>query len=410
VDGHGSHDRDDTQTVCDEETFARDDTVPVVGDMTDGMMSSSSKTSFPVGSVSDIPDNLEAATLRSEQLVGDTLLGCFALAKRNKGLFYFKNGVLHRVDSVAGQTLEQLVLPEGRRQQAIDLAHETFGSHMSYKSTAKRLRYSFWWPTLARDTKATVSRCDRCVRRARLTCFDRVPIKSVERGATPFNHWRCDIAGPLIPNQCVEYNYCFVACNAYSRWPIAIALRAVNARSICDCLMKIWVAFGISQCVTMDNASYNTAHLTEILLEKMGCSPIFITPGHSEGNTLAERTIGTTKKAIHKVAFDHQKSWHKFLDYIIWAMREIQGTSTGVSPWQLPFGYSPRGPCAILKNTWMGDIAPPPNLNKPVIQYLQELRDKLIAANEFAATHLQREQSKWVNHYNLRARHKEFSP
>jgi len=192
VDGHDSHDKDGTsQTVCDEETVTCDDTAPVVGDVTDGnhgMISSSSKTSFPVGSVTDVPDNLEVATL-SEQLVDDTLLGCFALAKRNKGLFYFKNGVLHRVDSVTGQTVEQLVLPEGRRQQAIDLAHETFGVHMSYKSTAKRLRYSFWWPTLACDTKASVSRCDRCVCRARLTCFDRVPIKSVERGATPFNHW-----------------------------------------------------------------------------------------------------------------------------------------------------------------------------------------------------------------------------
>jgi len=79
--------------------------------------------------VTDVPDNLEAATLRSEQLVDDTLLGCFALAKRNKGLFYFKNGVLHRADSVAGQMVEQLVLPEGRRQRAIDLAHETFGAH-----------------------------------------------------------------------------------------------------------------------------------------------------------------------------------------------------------------------------------------------------------------------------------------
>ena len=74
---------------------------------------------------------------------------------------------------------------------------------------------------------------------------------------------------------------------------------------------------GIRHFVTMDNASYNTAHLTEILLEKMGCSPIFITPGHSEGNTLAEHTIGTIKEAIHKVAFDHKKILTHFMDYIL---------------------------------------------------------------------------------------------
>ena len=49
----------------------------------------------------------------------------------------------------------------------------------------KRLRYSFWWPTLARDTKASVSRCDRYVRRARLTCF------AVDRTAG-LNNWPND--------------------------------------------------------------------------------------------------------------------------------------------------------------------------------------------------------------------------
>ena len=45
MDSHGSHDKDNSQTDCDAETVTCDDTVPVVGDMTDGLMSSSSKTS-----------------------------------------------------------------------------------------------------------------------------------------------------------------------------------------------------------------------------------------------------------------------------------------------------------------------------------------------------------------------------
>ena len=385
-------------------------TSPSVSDMPDEIDSTAEEVCPKTSSVTDVPSNAEAAVLKWEQLADQTLTGCFSLAKRDKGRFYFKNGVLHRLDLIVGQAVEQLVLPESRRQQAIDLAHQTFGAHMGYKSTAKRLRYSFWWPTMARDTKASVSRCDRCVRRARITCYDRVPIKNVDRGATPFNHWWCDVAGPLFPNQRVEYNYCFVACDGFSRWPIAMPLRSVNAKSICDCLMKIWMTFGISQFVSMDNASYNTAKLTEILLEKMGCSPIFITPGHSEGNTLAERTIGTIKESIHKVAFDHQKSWHKYLDYILWAMREIPSSSSGVSPWQLAFGYAPRGPGAILKDTWMGERALPPKVDRPIVQYLQELRDKLVAADKYATAHLEREQSRWTHRYNLRSRHKEFFP
>jgi len=83
----------------------------------------------PVDSITDVPSNLEAANVRSEQLTDETLLRCFSLAKRGKGHFYFNNGVHHRVDCVVGQKVEQLVLPHSRRQQAIDLAHQTFGAH-----------------------------------------------------------------------------------------------------------------------------------------------------------------------------------------------------------------------------------------------------------------------------------------
>jgi len=125
LDRHRGQNKDDNQTGGDEESVRYDNFTPRVVDVTDGLMASDSKTLCPVESVTDVPDNADAAKLRSEQLADKTLLACFSLAKRNYGWFYFKHGVLHRVDLVAGQTVEQLVLPKNRRQQAIDLAYET---------------------------------------------------------------------------------------------------------------------------------------------------------------------------------------------------------------------------------------------------------------------------------------------
>ena len=354
-------------------------------------------------------DNSSIQSLIAEQLDDESLRGCLSLVKRGKGNLFYKHGVLYRLDRFAGQTVEQLVLPTGRRQQAMALAHQTFGGHMAVKSTCNRLRYSFWWPTVTCDVKSFVGSCDRCVKRARVTVFDRVPIKSIERNDEAFNHWWIDVAGPLFPNQKVEYNYFLVACDNQTRWPAAFCLRSVTAKSICDCLIKLWSMFGVSQFVSMDNAAYNTAQLTKVLMDKMGCSPIFITPGHSSGNSLAERSIGTLKELIHKVAYDHQKSWWKYLDYVLWAMREVPHSSTGIAPWTLAFGGRvPKGPCAILQKVWMGDIAVPPNLSSSIVQYMQELRDRLAAAKQYADNHLQHEQSRWVNRYNLRSRDKQF--
>ena len=84
-------------------------------------------------------------------------------------------------------------------------------------------------------------------------------------------------------------------------------------------------------------------------------------------------------------------------------MREIPHSSTGVSPWQMALGFLPRGPCAVLKDAWIGDGDFPVNLGQLVTEYLHELRDRFAAANDYANEHLVHEQSRWVNRYNLRS-------
>ena len=76
--------------------------------------------------------------------------------------------------------------------------------------------------------------------------------------------------------------------------------------------------FGIPRYVTLDNATCNVAKLTQEFMKRLGASPRFITPYHSQANA-AERLIGTTKNLIAKVAAEHPKSWHKYLGYIMWA-------------------------------------------------------------------------------------------
>jgi Integrase core domain len=111
-----------------------------------------------------------------------------------------------------------------------------------------------------------------------------VPITPIPRDQINFNHWFCDILGPLFPNQRVDYNYCFVCCDSNTRFPFCFPLREVTAKNVCDCLLKLWMTFGVSQFVSLDNGSCNTDELTRMLMEKLGCSPIFITPTHSQGN------------------------------------------------------------------------------------------------------------------------------
>lgn len=337
----------------------------------------------------------------------ETLRGSSALAKKNKGNLYVRDDVLYRVDKLSGQKVEQLVLPIERRTQVLRIAHDF--NHMSWKSTCKRLKASFWWPTIVADTKSYVMTCDNCTRRARVTVYDRVPIKNIERSEIPFNHLFCDACGPIgDTNKTGVYRYFFVTCDNLTRYPCAFALKKITAQTVCDCLLKVWSIFGVAQFISLDNAMVHRGKLMQLLLEKVGCSPIFITPRHSAGNSLAERTIGTIKEAIHRVACDHPKQWWRYIDFVLWAMREIPHSSLGVSSYELTFGRTMRGVGSILKDTWTGNNELPPDLNKPIVEYLCDLRERLATAHNYASTHLAKEQKRWTSRYNLRSRDKQF--
>ena len=78
-------------------------------------------------------------------------------------------------------------------------------------------------------------------------------------------------------------------------------------------------------------------------MKRFGCSPRFITVGHSEANGLAERFVGTVKTSIAKVAADYPKSWNKYLGFLMFPLREVPNESTGLPPWVLALGSLPRG-------------------------------------------------------------------
>ena len=160
--------------------------------------------------------------------------------------------------------------------------------------------------------------------------------------------------------------------------------------------------------ISSDNATNFTSKLNRELLKRVGCGPRFNTPGHPQSSGLVERMVGTIKNMIHKMAYDHPKRWHQYLDFILWALREVPNETTGTPPWVLAFGHLPRGPLAILKEAWCGEVDLPFNLGKGTAEFLKELHDKLKVAQSYAESHTAKVQSRYATRYNLRSKDKHF--
>jgi len=165
---------------------------------------------------------------------------------------------------------------------------------------------------------------------------------------------------------------------------------------------------GLPTKVTTDNATNFTGELTREFLKRVGCSPIWCTPRHTEANSV-ERTIGTIKSMISKVAQEHPKSWHRYTGMMLFAMRESANETTGLPPYTLVYRRLPVGPLSVLKNIWMneGDFSTPKN--KSTAEFLKDLRDKLETARSYSSAHAVSAQQRYVTRYNKRSQEKSFT-
>ena len=84
------------------------------------------------------------------------------------------------------------------------------------------------------------------------------------------------------------------------------------------------------------------------------------------------------------------------LGFILFSLCEIPNETTGVPPQVLAFGHLPRGPLAVLKETWGGEIDLPLNLGKNVTDLMQDLKTKLSVAQEYATSHSDRAQARYA--------------
>jgi len=113
--------------------------------------------------------------------------------KIEKKCFHITDGLLWHVKSMFGQKIEQLCVPLNRRLFTLKAAHEMLGGHMADKKTRQRIKLSgLFWPTIKADTKQFCLECHSCQTRARVTCYDRTPIKAMPRADETFSHWFMD--------------------------------------------------------------------------------------------------------------------------------------------------------------------------------------------------------------------------
>ncbi|GFX98558.1 hypothetical protein TNCV_1501361 [Trichonephila clavipes] len=290
---------------------------------------------------------------KKQQQICDTLEEAWNFARRKKGGYVIENDILYYEELLGGNRLKQLVIPERRKRKILEIAHESvFGAHLGAHKTIQRIKFSFYWPGMVKEIKAYCSSCHGCQLRKVIRSVDKIPITPVSRPELPFQVVNVDLIGPVDPVSSQGHKYILCLMDQHSRWPEAIPLKSLTAKSTCEALLEIFSRTGIPEVIVMDNATNFTASLTQEFLKILGACPRFSTPYHPEGNGLIERWNQTLKNMLHHIIREEGRSWHRHIPFLLWAYREVPNATTGTPPFLLMYGRDPKGPLSILKSIW----------------------------------------------------------
>nr|KYP58627.1 Retrovirus-related Pol polyprotein from transposon opus [Cajanus cajan] len=154
-----------------------------------------------------------------------------------------------------------------------------YGGHFSGERTASKvLQSGFYWPTLFKDARSFIERCDKCQRVGNISRRNEMPLNNILE-VEIFYVWGIDFMGPF-PSS-FSNQYILVVVDYVSKWVEASALPTNDAKIVVSFIKKhIFTRFGVPRAIISDGGSHYCNKQFESLLGKYGVKHKIATPYH----------------------------------------------------------------------------------------------------------------------------------
>ena len=361
--------------------------------------------------VKEAMSSVDKSTIENLQKKDSTLKKCFdrigkpIIRENYVGEFYKKNGLLYwkHQETKTGRSFNQLVVPKELRRQVMSVNHESaFSGHLGAKKTEVRILPNFFWPGLRQDVIRFCRSCDVCQRTVKRGSVKKVPLGSMPLIDTPFKRVAVDIVGPIAPPSEAGHRYILTLVDYATRYPEAVPLKKITTEAVAEALLDIYSRVGIPEEVLTDQGTQFMSECMQEVSRLLSIKGLTSTPYHPICNGLVERWNRTLKSMLKRLCQDQPKQWHRLINPVLFAYREVPQESTGFSPFQLLYGRSVRGPGTILKELWTKKVNIPEV--KSSYEYVTELRERLEDSLKLAQEELEKSQKRYKRHYDRKAK------
>ncbi|XP_061882697.1 uncharacterized protein LOC133633908 isoform X2 [Entelurus aequoreus] len=313
---------------------------------------------------------------------------------------------LYRVscDTQTREEITQLLVPKSRREMIFQAAHfNPMADHLGYNKTLNRVMARFYWPCIRTDVRRWCAACRDCQQVN--SAASRAPLQPLPLIEVPFERIGMDLVGPFDPST-QGYRFALVLVDYATRYPEAVPLHSISAKSVAQALFQVISRVGIPKEILTDQDTSFMSHTLKELYGLLGIKSIRTSVCHPHTDGLVKWLNKILKSIIRKFLHEDKPNWHTLLDPLLFAVREVPQSSTGFSPFEMLFVRKPRGVLDLVKESWEEGPSP----SKKEIQYVMDLRVKLHKLGHLSHNNLLQAQKRQESLYNRGTHLRNFLP
>ncbi len=297
------------------------------------------------GEIRPMKRGKDGKEFREKLLVDDSLRTWRELGTRRERGFKWDKELLLRGMYVSWEEYADIiVVPKEFRLRILEMAHERCG-HLGGGKVAKLVSRYFLWPGMVKEVEEHCRGCRVCQLKSKAR-----PSKApaVERPVLtePFESVAVDLVGPLPKGKGGCRFLLTYVCMA-TRWPEAIPLRSITARSVAEGLWSIFSRTAIPEQLLSDQGAQFCGRVVRQLCELLGVEKLRTSPYHPQTNGMVERMHGTLKGVLGR-CIDDGVDWVGQVPLALYVLRQMPHADSGFSPFDIVFGFRVRTPLDAL--------------------------------------------------------------
>uniref|UniRef100_A0A3B3INX7 Gypsy retrotransposon integrase-like protein 1 n=1 Tax=Oryzias latipes TaxID=8090 RepID=A0A3B3INX7_ORYLA len=246
------------------------------------------------------------------------------------------------IASPAALPPNRLFVPPELRSEVLQWGHSSLLScHPGVKRTLFRVTERFWWPDMKKDVSEFVSACSVCAQQKSSNAPPAGLLLPLPIPQRPWSEISVDFVTGLPESQ--GNTVVLTVVDRFSKMTKFFALpKLPTAKQTAELLTThLFKDFGFPQSILSDRGPQFVAQFWRAFCVLIGAEPNLTSGYHPQSNGQTERVNQDLETGLRCLSGQNPSSWSRSLPWVEYAHNTLPSASTGLTPFQVVFGYQP---------------------------------------------------------------------